>query len=346
MKKIMLVGGGTLGPTTPLLAVFDAAKKTNKDWQFVWVGTNNGPEQKLVENLMPFRSIVTAKLDRFFSLRNIFAPILLSVAFLQSVWLLLKIKPDVVVSAGGFNAVPVGYASFCLRTPIVIHEQDVLIGLANRLLRPIATRRTSVFGAPGSEKIGNLIRINEGNRKYNYPDIFDVNKPFVLITGGGTGAKSLNQLVVLALPELTKITNILHLTGKGKSVKVLPTPGYEQKEFLDADMLPALAAAEISISRAGMGTLSELALLSKPAIVVPIPRTHQTHNSDLLVKNSAAIVLDQTGLTPKRLVEAVKGLLEDSAKQKQMGENLHKLIPGGTEKFLTIIDDILERKVT
>lgn len=339
MKKILLAGGGTLGPATPLLAVVKAAEK--KDWQFVWVGTRRGPERQLVNESIPYYWVVAAKFDRFISLQNLFAPLLFIVALLQSFYLLLKLKPNLIVSAGGFNAVPVGYAGFILRIPILVHEQDVQVGLANKLLRPVAIKRTCVFGNVGAEQIGNLSRPNSDKIQFKKPEIFTADKPYILVTGGGTGATSLNKLVIGALPKLVNSINILHLTGRGKSVKVLPTAGYQQSEFLGKEMLSAMSGAVLVVTRAGMGTLSELASLSKPTIVVPIPHSHQVHNAELLKKNEAAIVLDQTRLTSDLLASAILEFCADTERQKKMGAKLCDLIPGGTEKFLIIIDGLL-----
>jgi UDP-N-acetylglucosamine--N-acetylmuramyl-(pentapeptide) pyrophosphoryl-undecaprenol N-acetylglucosamine transferase len=346
MKKIILAGGGTLGPTTPLLAVVSEAIRQNKTWQFIWIGTRRGPERNLVEKKMTYYWVPTAKLDRFVSLSNFLAPFWFAVALIKSFYLLVKIWPDLVVSAGGFNAVPVGYSAFILRIPILIHEQDVKVGLANKLLKPIATRRTCVFGNSGAEKIGNLIRNVVGEQSFELPEIFDKEKPYILVTGGGTGASSLNSLVIKALPSLIKQVNVLHLTGQGKSARVLPMAGYQQYEFLDKEMLPALINAEIVISRAGMGTLSELANLHKPAIVIPIPRTHQIYNAELLKQNGAAEVLDQLKLTPSQFAEVVLNLLKDPQKQEKIAQNLHSLIPGGTEKFVSIINELLIKRST
>ena len=344
MKTIILAGGGTLGPVTPLLAFAQAAREANKPWRFVWVGTADGPEQTLVAaDGLIFHQITAAKLDRFFSLRNCFLPFTLFWATLQSLRVIFSVKPDLVVSAGGFSAVPVGLAAWLWRVPIVLHQQDVQIGLANKLLRPLSRSMTSTFARPNCVVVGNLVRQSfKQISTWQWPQSFSTDRPLVVLTGGGTGAAKLNELLAAATPDLVTVANVLHITGRGKQVDVGVQPRYLQVEFATDDMPGILESATVVVTRAGMGTLTELAYLRKPAIVIPIPDTHQENNAEALAKADAAVVLSQNDLTAQYLSSVIRELLCNKELREKLGNNLHTIIPDGTDKFLRHIDELLK----
>lgn len=343
MKTIILAGGGTLGPVTPLLAFAQAAREANRQWQFVWVGTSDGPEQTLVaaEGLM-FHCITAAKLDRFFSLRNCLLPFTLFFATLQALRVIFSVKPDLVVSAGGFSAVPVGLAAWLWRVPIVLHQQDVQIGLANRLLRPLSRSMTSTFARPNCLVVGNLVRQSFKHiTPWSSPKTFSTDRPLVVLTGGGTGATKLNELLAAATPDLVMVSNVLHITGRGKQVEVGVQPRYQQIQFATDEMPGILDAATVVVTRAGMGTLTELAYLSKAAIVIPMPNTHQEHNAKALSDADAAVVLSQDELTPQHLTSVIRELLCNKEMREGLGKRLHTTIPDGTQSFIKHIDELL-----
>lgn len=344
MKKIILAGGGTLGPVTPLLAFAQAAREANKQWQFVWVGTSDGPEQTLVatEGLMFYR-ITAAKLDRFFSLRNCLLPFTLFFATLQSLRVIYLVKPDLVVSVGGFSAVPVGLAAWLWRVPIVLHQQDVQVGLANRLLRPLSRSMTSTFTRPDCMIVGNLVRQSFKHiSPWTWPISFSMDRPLVVLTGGGTGAAKLNELLAAATSDLVMVANVLHITGRGKQLDVGVQSRYQQIEFATDEMPGILDAATVVVTRAGMATLTELAYLSKAAIVIPMPNTHQEHNAKVLGEAGAAVVLSQEELTPQHLTSVIRELLCNKDMREGLGHRLHMTIPDGTQSFINHIDELLK----
>ncbi|MFA7702824.1 MAG: glycosyltransferase, partial [Patescibacteria group bacterium] len=199
-KLIMLSGGGTGGSATPLLALADYLQA---DYDFIFVGTNFGPERYLVETTgIPFLSIVSGKWRRYFSLQNISDIFKIIFAFFQSLYLLKKYRPDLLMSAGGFVSVPLAFAAYCLRIPILIHQQDIRAGLANKLMAKVASRVTVTFQksltdyGPSALWVGNPIKeivVDNSSlwKKYN----LDQAKPLLLILGGGTGSAFINSLV-------------------------------------------------------------------------------------------------------------------------------------------------------
>lgn len=384
--KIIFSGGGTLGPVMPLLAVVEATKRlSDKATKLVWVGTHEGPERKLIEARgIRFYAIPAVKLRRYLSLQTLLAPFQFIAACAAAWKILQREKPDVLVSAGGFVSVPVHWAGWILRIPSVVHQQDIAVGLANRLIMPLAKKVTSAFIAlRGAEKIGNPVRkeILEGS-KDEAVRIFDLDPSVrtVLILGGGTGALPLNQIVADAAPELTQFCNLIHITGFNRVVPLSTPPlfsnsraapaapcgclgaawyarrrerrelennnahftrRYHQFPFMDKELPHALAVADLVVTRAGLSTLSELAALGKPAIIVPIPHSHQEKNAEFFAKHGGALLLRQEVTRGPDLVVHIRTLLGDSGRTEEMGKRMATLSrPDAAERLARIILDI------
>ncbi|MFA7286992.1 MAG: UDP-N-acetylglucosamine--N-acetylmuramyl-(pentapeptide) pyrophosphoryl-undecaprenol N-acetylglucosamine transferase [Patescibacteria group bacterium] len=340
MRHIFLTGGGTLGSVTPLLALVEAAREQSLPVRFTWVGTRRGPEVVLVHSYtLPYHAIVTAKWRRYFDWRNFFSPFLLFFAFGQSVLLVLRLRPDVVVSTGAYTSVPVAWAAWTLRIPVVLHEQDIIDGLANRLMRPVVNRRTTVWDRPGAETIGNPSRpsILRGSRSRFFeahPTL--VGLPVIYVTGGGTGSVAINTLVASALPKLLEHAVVIHLTGSGKRIGNTTNPRYITIE-LAVEHHDLLAAADVVVTRAGMATLSDLAASHKPAIVIPLPGTQQEANAQVIQEAEAGIVVDEATVTAESFVRLVRRTLEDKMAATAMANRLAQLIPNGTNALLDIV---------
>lgn len=326
--RILFVGGGTLGSVTPLLAVAEELGRefeiSNLKFEIRFWGTHNGPERELVEAAgIPFRSIPSGKLRRYWDLRNVFDAFAVFAAFWIALIRLLCERPSAVVGAGGFVQVPVMWAAWALRIPIVIHQQDARSGLANRLVAPFAARITAVFpfgtrafGGRAIEIIGNPIRrsvlaaqsLDSGGAKRHFG--FGGDRPVLLVLGGGTGAQALNDIVRSSLPSLLAHTDVIHVTGRGKMQNAecrMQNASYRSFALLTDDLPTAYAAADLVISRAGMGTISELIALQKSIVLVPMPDTHQEENAAAVAAAEAAVVWDQHNLTPEIFVaRAVK----------------------------------------
>ncbi len=342
MPKILFAGGGTGGSVSPLLALRESLAKiySSDNLKFVWIGTPAGPEKILVRSQgIEFHWIFSGKLRRYFSWRNFVDPWLVLLGIIQSFFLLRKIKPDAVVSAGSFVAVPVAIAAWFLRIPILIHQQDIKPGLANKIIARLAKRITVSFAQTAKafpqDKVvvsGNPVRpeILLGN-KDKAMSLFGLRSdlPVVLVVGGGTGALQLNKLVVGALPELLQFCQVVHITGKGKKLPPLALKEkselYHAYEFV-ADGLPdLLAAADLVISRAGLGFLTELSALGKPAIVIPIPNSHQEDNAEYFARQGAVVYAKQNLLSSQALVSDVKNLLTDKESLQFLGRKIRSL---------------------
>lgn len=366
--KILLVGGGTGGPVIPLIAVQQKIKKENKDAKFLFVGTRSGPEQQMLAQYnIPFKSIAAGKLRRYFSLLNIFAPFFVLLGLFQSFKILKKFNPDLVFAAGGYVAVPVVFAAWVLRKKIVIHQQDYIPSLTNKILSPFADKITvsfehsvkdflsgsGIFGYSKNEQrvlwTGNPFReeltkaMTETEKKAARKEFgLTEEMPVLLIFGGATGAASLNQIVSEALPELVKVVQVLHGTGKGKNVD-FKHPNYHSFELI-SNMHAAYALSDIVIARAGMSTITELSALKKAAIIVPMPDSHQTENAGILLVTQSALVVPQATLNGERLLMIVRKLIYDWEYQKTIKENIHRLMPhNATEKISKIIQELCQK---
>lgn len=349
--RVLLAGGGSGGSATPILAVASQLRARLPGVELLYVGTLDGPEGALAASEgIPYVGIASGKLRRYWDTQNLTdaGRVLRGVG--QSIGHVRRFKPDVACGAGGFASVPPLVAAGLLRVPVLIHQQDVIPGLANRLLVPFARRITVAlpdtlpsFPAGRTTLRGNPVRrrVLEGDAALGLRLFgFDPSVPLLLVTGGGTGALALNRIVAEAAPRLVEQCQMLHLAGRGRGVEV-PDLGlrYQQREFLVDEMPHVLAASALVISRAGMGTLSELAALAKPTIIVPMPGTHQEANAQAYSRVGAVLVLDQRALTPASLVATVGDLLRDDARRQALGAAIQATMP--LDADARIAEDVL-----
>lgn len=334
-KRVLLAGGGTMGSVSPLLALLPELKEAGVDVR--WIGTRTGPERAFVEKAgVEFSWITTAKFHRYITPRLLIQPFSFLLAIGQAKWQLLKWRPDLIVSAAGFTAVPLTWVGWFWRIPSVIHQQDLHPSMSNKLMAPCARKITVAFEesvkhfGDKAEWIGNPVRdLTPTTEEFT----LDSNYPTVLITGGGTGAQALNELVTA---DLCEFANVIHLTGKGREgeMEQIEHERYHKYEFLGEEMKEALHKADVVVARAGLGTISELAALGKPAIIMPMPDTHQEANARMLAERSAAVVLNQKHTNAESFTMAVEKLATDAVAQKAVSENISALYKPEAEKRL------------
>ena len=354
--RILLVGGGSGGPVSPLLAIAEEVKKSHSKAKFLLVGTKTGPEGLMARNAgIPFEYIEAGKLRRYLSLKNLAAPVQAVIGFYQAFKILKSFKPDCVFGTGSFVQVPVVWAAWILKIPVVLHQQDVVAGLANKLCQFQASKITVTFEASlrgFSESVGFFYKkrkekiILTGNpfreelkeiKKEDALNFFHLKKdlPVLLILGGGTGAEFINNLIVEALPNLSKTVQIIHSTGKGK-LKYGQSENYHPYEFID-NMGAAYAAADIVLCRAGLSTITELSYLKKLGIIIPIPSSHQEHNALQLLAFEAAIVLGQNKTTASGFVGLIRKLLFAHDIENLLKTNIAKIMPHTANKKIAEI---------
>ena len=336
--RVLLAGGGSGGSATPLLAVAAELRRREPDLALLYVGTRDGPEIQLAAaEGLPYVAVAAGKLRRYWSGRNVTDVFRVAAGLAESLRLVGRFRPDVGFGAGGFASVPPLAATALAGTPILVHQQDVLPGLANRLLVPFARRITvampqtlSSFPASRTRLRGNPVRpsVLEGDPRRITALGLEPETPLILVTGGGTGALGLNRIVAQAAPELTTFSQVLHLTGRGRGVPAgAAGRRYVQREFLVDEMPHVLAAATVVLTRAGMGTLSELAALGKPSVIVPMPASHQEANAAAFAERGAAIVCHEGALTAARLVTVLRDLVADPPRGRALGGAMSRVMP-------------------
>ncbi len=362
--KILLVGGGSGGSVSPLLAVADKIKSKKPGVEFLFVGGKNGPENNMAEKAgIPFVSITAGKFRRYFTLVNIVAPLFVIMGFFQSKKIIKQFHPDVVFGTGSFIQVPLIWATIGTKIPVVIHQQDVLPSLANKLCSWVASRITVTFSKSAldfssgfglshkntQEKIvvtGNPFRqeLKMATRQQAIESFRLHNElPVLLVTGGGTGATALNNIIWQSLPSLTKIVQVIHQTGKGKNTYKGLNTNYHAYEFIE-NMGEAYATADVVLCRAGISTITELSNLEKLAIIVPMPGTHQELNAKLIEEASAGFVAEQKDLNAVTLPHLVRQLLFRYKMQQGIKEIIKNIMPHDAAEniagiILKLIDD-------
>ena len=349
-KSIMLTGGGTLGSVTPLLSVYEAWRKLDPEQTFLFVGTPRGPERKLIEETgLPFHPILVPKAYRYLTWRWLFSPILLVWSFLASAWLLAQFRPSWILSAGSYVSVPLALLAPLFRTRVAIHQLDYELGLANRLMAPVASLVTSTFPSTarqlpckhvevvGALAYGSHVLSVSRAEAIEHFDL-DVGRPTILVLGGGIGSLVLNQAFERVADRLASEMNILHSTGAGKGIfKDRRAPEtYKTVELFIDDFGMALDLADLVVTRAGVGTLLELVRKKKAAIFVPLPDSPQVANAKFVEEARAGVVLEEDHLDTD-LLKTIHETLELHRK-KQVEERIGGLFSSnGAEEIVRLI---------
>ena len=366
MKKIMLSGGGTLGPVMPLLAIADELRRKNPEVTLTFVGTHEGVEEAYVRaHKLPFQSMRSAKLHRYTTIKNLAQPFNFIIALWQAFRILQKEKPDVLITAGGYVSVALHYAARTLKIATMVHVQDSDVGLANKVMMPFADLVTCTFQETaellkryGARHTGNPIRpiLFRGDKDRAIARFhLDPDRKTVLVFGGGTGALRLNMMIAEITPTLVKEFQIIHITGTGKNTSVprFTTQQEEQKkhyhvfEFLmDEEMADAYKVADIVIARAGLSSISEIASLKKAAILVPMPNSHQEFNAQYVAHKEAAKICEE-GEGYRILEELSLQLLRDENVRHQLAKNGERVNrPTANEDIRSEIIGLLNKKST
>jgi UDP-N-acetylglucosamine--N-acetylmuramyl-(pentapeptide) pyrophosphoryl-undecaprenol N-acetylglucosamine transferase len=324
-KTIMIMAGGTGGHIFPGLAVADYLK--GQGWKVVWLGGPNSMEAELIPKHGYEIALVEFSGVRGKSLwRRMMSPLALLVALGQAVVAFLRFRPKVVLGMGGYITVPGGLVAFLLRRPLVIHEQNAIAGLSNKLLAVLAKRVMSGFPdvvLPKPEWCGNPVRENIAALSDPQLRYGERSGPLnLMVVGGSLGAKVINERIpqALALIPENERPHVLHQSGKrhyeatreayraaGVEAAVMP--------FVD-NMAFYYAQADLIVCRSGALTVSELAAAGIASILVPFPHAvddHQTVNARFLSERGAAILLPQKEFTPEKIAELLRGITRERA---------------------------------
>jgi len=324
MKKILLTGGGTAGHVTPNIALLPKLKD-EYGYDIHYAGTRNGMERGLIAATgIPYHCISAGKLRRYFSFKNFTDLFRIALGFIQAKMLMIKLRPAVVFSKGGFVSCPVVWAARLFRVPVVIHESDITPGLANRLSIPFAKK--VCFSFPETEQhlppakrvqTGLPVRAElfrgDASRGREFCG-FDDDKPVIMVIGGSLGAQAINEAVRGALDKLLSDFNVCHICGKGGKAPGT-RKGYCQFEYVGEELTDIFAMADVVISRAGATTLFELLALRKPALLIPLgtaaSRGDQILNARSFEKQGYCKILMQDDMTSTTLADNIHTLYNE-----------------------------------
>ncbi|MBS0358702.1 MAG: undecaprenyldiphospho-muramoylpentapeptide beta-N-acetylglucosaminyltransferase [Proteobacteria bacterium] len=323
---IAFTGGGSSGHVTPNIALIKNFQQLN--WSVFYIGSKNGIEKELItREKIPYYSVSSGKLRRYFSWQNFLDPFKTVWGILQALLIFRKTKPDVLFSKGGFVAFPVVVAAWLTRIPVIAHESDMTPGLANRLSFPFAKKicltfetGKQFFSDPNKVLItGTPLRpaLLQGNAEKGRQFCgFDANKKVILIYGGGSGADRINIAMRQHLTELLSDFHIIHLCGKSKTDAAFENiKGYKQFEYVHEELGDLLAAADLVISRAGANSIYELLALRKPSILIPLSakasRGDQIQNAEYFEEKGLMTVLPDERLSDGALLSVIQKVSDE-----------------------------------
>lgn len=333
----------------PNIALIQKLQTKHPDVEILYIGYKKGPEAKMIPEIgIKFKGVQAGKLRRYFSWENFFDFFRLPIGFVQSFFALLKFKPKVVFSKGGYVGIPVVFAAKALRIPVVLHESDVLPGLANKIASDLADVicmsyvETKDLITRQVKKVvtGNPVRefITQGDRNSGF-DYCGLNqdRKVVLVMGGSQGAQHINEALIKSLSKID--ANIIHITGKGKKVHD-DTDQYKSFEYIDKELPDIYAISDVIVSRAGANSLAEIDALGIPSILIPIAkaasRGEQTINAEAHKKlNPETIIIKDEELSADNLADSISKLLQSPKKEKH--EN------NATDKILEVLESYVDR---
>jgi UDP-N-acetylglucosamine--N-acetylmuramyl-(pentapeptide) pyrophosphoryl-undecaprenol N-acetylglucosamine transferase len=357
-RTLMVMAGGTGGHVYPALAVADALRA--RGWDVFWLGTKHGIEARVVPQAgidMVWVSMGGVRGKGL--LKKLLLPLLLLVAFAQSLRAILQRRPDVVLGMGGYTAFPGGMMASLLNRPLVIHEQNSVGGLTNRVLACLADRVLTAFpqaftGARdkpipcrrvATEWVGNPVRaditaITAAERAGRSGPLR------LLVVGGSLGASALNDLVpqALALLPPAQRPQVVHQSGRRhldalRANYAAAGVEAEVRDYIE-DMAAAWRDCDFAVCRAGAMTVAELACAGVPALLVPFPHAvddHQTGNAEFLSTAGAAWLMQQRDLSPEQLAALIAGL--DRARLAAMSDRALKLArPDAAQRVANICE--------
>jgi UDP-N-acetylglucosamine--N-acetylmuramyl-(pentapeptide) pyrophosphoryl-undecaprenol N-acetylglucosamine transferase len=331
MPRVVIAAGGTAGHVVPALAVADALRARGAEVEFV--GGERAEAELVPAAGYPFHPLPVAGLDRRNPLRAARALLLAARATAKARGLLRRLRADAVLGGGGYVAGPVGLAAGTLGIPLALTEADSHLGVANRLLAPIARRIFLSFPIAGREGgkyelTGRPLGAGTGSRdRAAARERFGLagDGPCLLVFGGSLGARRLNEAAIEAFGAEAPCP-VLHASGRRdhrelrRRLDALGAPPHYRLEPYIEPFSDALAAADLAVARAG-GSVLELAAAGLPAVLVPYPHAtadHQTANARHMERAGAAVVVADAELDGPRLRREVTTLLRDEGRLGEM----------------------------
>ncbi len=349
--KILFNGGGTAGHIFPIIAIVRELRKMGFDAQFFYAGPKDDfGEMILGQESIKIKWILSGKIRRYFNRKSILENIVdvlfkIPLGFAQAFLHVFTLAPDLIFSKGGYGSLATVMAGQILEVPIILHESDAAPGLANRFMSKFTNQifvafpvaQTEYFSQEKMIAVGNPMRVEllngdaEKAKKY-----FDLTgeKPVILVLGGSQGAQAVNDLLLAILPQLLFDFEVIHQTGS-KNLEQLKAEAkvvideelarrYHPIGFLkEVELRDALKACDLVISRAGSGSIFEIAAIQKPSILIPLSSSaqdHQLKNAYAYAQNKAALVMEEANLTPRFFLEKIKYLFANPDELQKMSQ--------------------------
>lgn len=372
--RILLTGGGTGGHIFPLIAVAKSIKEqlrkagVMKDIEFLFIGDLRKIDRQVFDKEeITVKQIFTAKIRRYFSPLNFLGIFTFPLGILQSFWYLFWFMPDVIFSKGGYGSVPVIIAGWVYHIPILIHESDIVPGLANRIAGKFASRiavsfapTVNSFSLKKTVITGNPVRdsIVSGNKE-NAKNKFKIQDslPVIFVIGGSQGAQSINNIIGKSLPQLLDKVHIIHQCGQQniescqKNLEDLHLSDelknrYHYFGFIGEELADIYALADLVITRAGANTLAEIMACRKPSIIIPLASSagnHQEKNALYFVEKGVGILLEEENLQGSLFINLVISTLQNKEKLEDMVKNIDKIAISNAKKIIAkgVIDLII-----
>ncbi len=359
--KVLMTGGGTGGHVNPALAIANTIRAHEPDAEIAFVGTSHGIENKLVPAAgYPLYHIEIRGLRRSLSLQNLKTAVMTVTSVFKGKKLIREFKPDIVIGTGGYACFPIMKAAALCGIPVALHESNAYPGIAVKLLEGSVDRmfinfeecRSKLKHPDRAVCVGNPLRTKPDDISYEDArrqlGITGKYRRFILSCGGSMGAEQVNFAMLDLMKEYSaKHPEVLHVHATGaieyeiaqNMFREAGLDKYENIRLLEYiyDMPQQMAAADVVIARAGSITLSELELAGKACILIPSPNVtenHQYKNAKVLADHDAAILIEEKDITPAKMTEAVRSVLEDLPRARIMQENIRRLaVPDAAERI-------------
>ncbi len=368
--RIIFAGGGTAGHINPALAIAGYVRQKQPDAEILYIGAKGGMEERLVPQagfefvgitVQGFRRKISpsAVKDNIITIKKAIS------ASKEAKRIITEFKPDICVGTGGYVSGPVLRTAAKLGVPTIIHEQNAYPGVTNKMLSKRADRVMLAMPAAKERFKGNCNFVNTGNPVRG--EILEVDRdearkklglderPVILSFGGSLGARKINESLLDIIVRSSKDGKYQHIHAYGQYGKWFPELLKENGADLDAknldireyinDMPVCLAASDVVIARAGAITLSEIQVKGKPAILIPSPNVaenHQYHNAMALVKENAAVMIEEKDLTSEKLTEEIDKLASDPERLKEYSQNALKMaVSDASQRIYSIIIEVI-----
>lgn len=370
--RVLMTGGGTGGHVNPALAIASVIRRNDPKAEIAFVGTPRGIENKLVGKAgYPMYHVDVRGFRRSLSPRNIQAAYLALISPQRAKKIIRDFQPDIVIGTGGYVSWPILVAASALGVPSAVHESNAVPGVTVRRLSGYVDRvyvnyAESIPLLPHSDKalrVGCPLRLdfeavdrNTARRKLGIPE----DRKVLLSFGGSLGAEQVNFAMLDFMDDYVRShPEVLHMHATGAieyeiATEILKARGLDQcanilwYEYIE-DMPLRMAAADLVICRSGANTVSELALLKKPALFIPSPNVtdnQQFKNADAIVQKGGALLLEEKNITRESVRDCILSILEDERKRRRMGEAIYSFaVPDANRRiYLDILQLIRQKK--